>query len=67
MKELRPCPVCGRGPTIAYNYNYGRGLWLISCVGKDKDHHLWVCKAGPRTWEQAIAAWNRRADGCAWA
>lgn len=59
---IRPCPVCGKEPTITHYSNHGNGLWTIGCGGEGQGHHLWLAKAGASGLENAIKAWNRRAS-----
>lgn len=60
--ELLPCPFCG-GEADEYEGNYGNGVYCMNCgamVGEPI--HLEYRVTERVTYEQAIAAWNTRAD-----
>ena len=59
MNKLKPCPFCGGEATLIDD---GFGRYFVECSMSDG-----ICKVIPRTWsydtkEEAIEAWNRRAD-----
>lgn len=57
MAELKPCPFCGGEATLSYNTAYGFCPWCdnTDCILNDLTH-------GYETEEEAIEAWNRRAE-----
>ena len=58
MSELKPCPFCGHRQEWKSRYTpEDAGYWSVQCPRCDA--------AGPlmHSESQAIAAWNRRADG----
>ena len=65
MNELKPCPFCGRKPSkVREHYVSGTALIYYSVECKAK---LTKCFVKPqtiycKTKEEAIEAWNRRAD-----
>ena len=62
MAELKPCPFCG-GEADEYEGDYGNGVYCMNCgamVGEPI--HLEYRVAERVTYEQAIEAWNTRAD-----
>lgn len=53
MTELKPCPFCGGEAELIDKYE---GVFWIICKGC-------LCESGfVKTKEEAINAWNRRAD-----
>lgn len=67
MKELKPCPKCGRKPKIIRDYGYeinGYGAWCtIQCKPFLRKPHMKV-ESGKALWgrahKEAVEAWNRR-------
>ena len=60
MAELKPCPFCG-GEAFAVNFTYAitEGHWKMWSVDCPKCR----CQSGDFvTKEEAIEAWNRRAE-----
>ena len=55
MKDLKPCPFCGEVPIISYC----DGEVLIRC---ENVHCIYVSTEWCANEQQAIAAWNRRAN-----
>lgn len=55
MNELKPCPFCG-------SENVGISLWLGHCCITCRDCLGGIAPAPDLTKEDAVAAWNRRAD-----
>ena len=55
-RELRRCPFCGSLPRY-WQWNYGT---IIECRCKD---HIVQCQG--KTLEEAVEAWERRADDMA--
>ena len=54
MPELKPCPFCG-----------GKELSVISVLGEDyyvECSSCTTCGPSGETYEEAIEAWNRRAE-----
>lgn len=61
MQELKPCPFCGGQARIGYAINdYNR--WGVSCQNCGCSVEVEDWKGVDDTEENAIAAWNRRAD-----
>ena len=59
MAELKPCPFCGELPMIYESKQDLKNiLYSISCYG---EHHTASCGYF-YTEEEAIEAWNRRAE-----
>ncbi len=59
MAEFKPCPFCGSKATLHERTN---GKFYVDCAMQ-----LGFCAVMPSTWEykteeEAIEAWNRRAD-----
>ncbi len=52
MNELKPCPFCGKKPTI-YQDKYTRGMWIVECTG------CWF-KFERDQRGYAVEAWNSR-------
>lgn len=62
MSELLPCPFCG-GEADEYEGEYGNGVYCMQCgamVGEPI--HLGFNIAERVSYEQAVEAWNTRAD-----
>lgn len=62
MTELLPCPFCG-GEADEYEGEYGNGIYCMQCgamVGEPI--HLDFDIAERVNYEQAVEAWNTRAD-----
>ena len=60
MTELKPCPFCGGKARIVENDPFGSQRKEFRCYGvicNGCDAHFWK-----NTEEEAIDAWNRRAD-----
>lgn len=55
MNELKPCPFCG-------SENVGISLWLGHCCVTCRGCLGGIAPAPDLTKEDAVAAWNRRAD-----
>jgi Lar family restriction alleviation protein len=55
-EELKPCPFCG-GTAKAQKSKLIIGAYEVKCRNGHINGHIWENKA------DAIAAWNRRADG----
>lgn len=60
MSELLPCPWCGKKPELAHYETFDNDEWAVACVGE-------CCEIQPATnsyftREQAIEAWNTRAE-----
>jgi len=56
MSELKPCPSCGSTNVAIHKDVYGNFIWWGACYDCDLN------TKGCDTEEQAIAAWNRRAE-----
>ena len=58
--ELKPCPFCGGEAVLTQEdcYGYYHDDWLVFC----EDCDLYLGFARQYAKEQAIAAWNRRAN-----
>ena len=60
MSELKNCPCCGHGSDCNNRGlvdHEGNALWWVECLGCGLSTH------GHKTRQEAVAAWNRRADG----
>ena len=57
MKELKPCPFCGNK---ANTYSNSRGFWGVDCESNECITHTMVVDYN--TEEDAVEAWNRRAE-----
>ena len=60
MAELKPCPFCGGGARIINNVF--QDLWDISCLDGFCYAHLASDEARYYDLDDAIEAWNRRAE-----
>jgi len=56
-KKLKPCPFCGKKPSIAYG-GPGDPVWYVECEGDEPEHTISLQSGGTR--EEAITAWNTR-------
>lgn len=62
MSELLPCPFCGGEPD-EYEGEYGNGVYCMQCGAMiGEPIHLGFNIAERVSYEQAIEAWNTRAD-----
>lgn len=57
--KLKPCPFCGGKVEAFYDSNYGNE-WIVICRNDNCD--VDASTSFMRTKEQAVAAWNRRAE-----
>ena len=62
--DLKPCPFCGGTKSIICRTDYDGGdAYAVSCRYSDCHGHIFTLGHGYfSTKEQAIAAWNTRAD-----
>ena len=67
MKELKPCPICGKMPKVKIDYGYeanGFGGWvIIQCKPLLRKSHLKIEEGkstNKRALEFAIDSWNAR-------
>lgn len=56
-EELKPCPFCGEQPQI---FDLKDGRYIVECVNPDCDVYPYTSIHYDE--QEAIAAWNRRAD-----
>lgn len=57
IDELKPCPFCGGDAEI---YDFKDGRYLVECSNTSCD--VYPCTSIHYDKEDAIAAWNRRAE-----
>ena len=61
MAELKPCPFCGSKEVkvIEHKYYHSLNSYGVKCFGcKTESYQFFDTK------NEAIEAWNRRAEGC---
>lgn len=60
MTELKPCPFCGEEPEIVSYISYHKTVYKVRC--NNRDCPIIAATLDYISIEDAIEAWNRRAD-----